>query len=239
MKKITKAEPPKELKKWRRDNAQTPQNLYYGLAGFPRERVLEALLKEQGCICAYTLKRICPASAHIEHLKPQTTCKEEDKQRESNKTPVVREDIAWENMVACFPEPNPPAKPDYGAVKKHGWWNEAEFISPLHADCEQRFQFTPDGKVTAARSDDSSATTTIKEIGLDNSKLEELRRTAYIRAGIHRKSENPIGTAHKVEQMIAKWSNRNTATDSFSEFCVPLVQVAKDYAQFLRSKGME
>lgn len=239
MKKITKAEPPEELKKWRRDNAQTPQNLRYGLAEFPHEEVLKALLKEQGNICAYTLKRVCPVSAHIEHLKPQTTCKAEDKQRESNNTPALREDIAWQNMVACFPEPNPPAPPDYGAVKKDKWWNEGEFISPLHDDCEQRFQFTPDGKIATVKNDDKPAATTIKMIGLDNSKLDELRHAAYIRAGIHRKSENPIKSIKKVEQLIAKWSNRDAATDSFSEFCIPLVKVAKDYAQFLRSKGMK
>jgi uncharacterized protein (TIGR02646 family) len=239
VKKITKKESPEELKQWRRDNAQTPQNLYYGLAEFPHEDALKALLKEQGNICAYTLKRICPTSAHIEHLKPQKTCKAEDKQRESNNTQVLREDIAWENMVACFPEPNPPAPPDYGAVKKDKWWNEEDFISPLHADCEQRFQFTPDGKVATAKAGDNSATTTIKTIGLDNPKLGELRHAAYIRAGIHRRSENPIRSIQKIEQLIAKWSNRDATTDSFSEFCIPLAQVAKDYAQFLRSKGVK
>ncbi len=239
MKKITKTEPAEKLTQWKRDNAQTPQNLYYGLAEFPHEEVLKALLKEQGNICAYTLKRICPVSAHIEHLKPQTICKAEDKQRETDKSQVLREDIAWNNMVACFPEPNPPAPPDYGAVQKDKWWDEETFISPLNEDCEQRFQFTQDGKIAPAKVEDNSATTTINKIGLDNSKLIELRHSAYIHAGIHRRSENPIVSAKKVEQLIAKWSNRDTTTDSFSEFCVPLVQVAKEYAQFLRDRGVK
>ncbi len=238
MKKITKVAPPDDLKRWKQDNAQAPQNLRYGLAKFPHDEVLKALLREQGHICAYTLKRICPKSAHIEHLKAQTICKEEDRQRELSNQPVIREDIAWNNIVACFPEPKPPAAPEYGAVKKGGWWNAIDFVSPLEQNCEQRFRYTADGSIAPANREDSAAAETIKRIGLDNVKLGELRRAAFLRAGIHKRANKPIRSAQKVEQLIAQWANRHIPTDSFAEFCIPLLQVAKDYAQFLRDRGL-
>lgn len=237
MKKIAKSEPPEGLKQWKRNNAQSPQNLYYGLAEFPHDEVLKALLKEQGNICAYTLKRICSTSAHVEHLKPQTICKEEDRQRELSNQPVLREDIAWNNIVACFPEPQVPAAPEYGAVKKGGWWDEAKFVSPLLQECEQRFRFSADGKIAPADGDDQAAAETIKKIGLDNAKLDELRRAAFLHAGIHKRADKPITSVTKVEQLMAKWANRDNKTESFAEFCTPLIQVAKDYVQFLRDRG--
>jgi uncharacterized protein (TIGR02646 family) len=234
MKRINKDQPPDELRKWRKDNAAVPQNLFYGCGEFPRDKVLGTLLREQGYVCAYTLKRLCSKSAHVEHLKPQATCKNEDDLRESNGKERLREDIAWENMVACFPEPEPPAPPEYGAVLKDRWWHPIDFVSPLNTDCEERFRFSPDGKISAAVDTDTPAQITIRKIGLDNEKLNELRKTVFLRAGIHRRAESAITSVAKVEQLIARWSNRDVSTGAYPEFCVPLVQVAKEYARFLR-----
>ena len=170
-------------------------------------------------------------------LKPQTICKSDDKARGLARQPLLREDIDWNNLVACFPKPNMLASPEYGAVKKDKWWHAEDFVSPLQTDCEGRFRFTPDGKISPTKITDVPALTTIKKIGLDNEKLCELREKAYLIAGIHRKADKPITSATKVEQLIAKWSKKDTNTASCAEFCVPLVQVAKEYAQFLRLRG--
>ena len=148
MRKINKGPPNAALTKWRTDNTATPQNLSYGLGNFPHGQVLDALLKEQGYVCAYTLKRISTELAHVEHIKPQTLCNSEDGIREASGQPLLREDVAWNNMVACFPEPNPVARPEYGAVKKDKWWHPVEFVSPLQANCEERFIFKADGKIS-------------------------------------------------------------------------------------------
>ena len=232
MKKISKADPPDDLRNWRADNADVPQNLSYGEAQFPRSSVLGALLAEQGYVCAYTLKRVCTVSAHVEHLKPQTRCKQEDDEREGAGLACLREDIEWRNMVACFPEPNSAAPPDYGAVKKRDWW-QADFVSPIMDDCEQRYFFSSNGEV-AAHPADAGAASTITALDLCNKKLSELRETAYKRAGIHRRSERPVTSVAKVEQLIAGWVHKHRESGAYAEFCVPLVQVAKKYAQFLR-----
>ena len=85
MRQIQKGNECGALSNWRQDNAAVPQNLVYGKGGFPGAKVLEALLTEQGHLCAYTLKLIDSTSAHIEHLKPQRKCREEDARREASK----------------------------------------------------------------------------------------------------------------------------------------------------------
>lgn len=237
MKKITKGVQAPGLTEWFEANADLPQNLSYGAAEFPFNKVLKGLLVEQGFICAYTLLRINENSAHVEHLKPQTLCRKEDQERKKAHQRQLREDIAWTNMVACTPEPNSKVKPPYGATKKDDWWDNSNFLSPLNETCEGRFAFKADGKILPNSATDVAAVETIKNIGLDNDKLSELRKTAFLSAGIHRRSEKAITSVAKVEQLIARWSRKNQVTSECEEFCVPLVQVAKEYAHFLRAKG--
>ncbi|MDO8768038.1 MAG: hypothetical protein Q7K57_04920 [Burkholderiaceae bacterium] len=237
MKKITKEVQPAELTTWREENAEAPQNLSYGLASFPTKAVLNALMIEQGYVCAYTLLRVDDQSAHVEHLKPQTQCKGDDKERENSNQPLLREDIAWSNMVACIPAPNTTVKPPYGATKKDKWWHVTDFLSPLDVSCEERFEFKADGKMLAKSEDDLAAKRTIEEIGLNDEKLQELRKSAFVRAGIHRRSKEPITSIAKISQLIAKWSKKNQITLTCEEFCVPMVQVAKEHAEFLRKRG--
>jgi uncharacterized protein (TIGR02646 family) len=237
MKRIVKGVQAPTLANWYAVNAALPQNLTYGAAGFPIAAVLNGLLIEQGYVCAYTLLRIGDTTAHIEHLKPQTLCRSEDVARATASLPVRREDIAWSNMVACSPAPNIKVKPPYGATKKDDWWHATEFLSPLDPSCEQRFVYSSDGKIAPSAATDVAAKETISRIALDNEKLEELRKTAFLKAGIHKRSDRPIESPSKVDQLIAKWSKKNQTTLQCEEFCVPLVQVAKTYAQFLRAKG--
>ena len=236
MKRIAKGVQARGLTEWLEKNAEVPQNLTYKAAEFPISKVLEGLLAEQGYICAYTMLRIGETSAHIEHLKPQTLCKSEDKKREEQYLPALREDIAWRNMVACTPEPNLKVNPPYGAIEKKGWWDANDFLSPLDPTCEERFAFSSDGKIAPNPATDIAAKETIKRIGLDNEKLGELRKTAFLKAGIHKRSDKPISSLKKVGQLMAKWSKKNQNTLQCEEFCVPLVQVAKAYAQFLRTR---
>lgn len=228
MKRIQKGNECGAMIRWRADNAAAPQNLVYGGGGFPGADVLKALLAEQGHLCAYTLKRIDSTSAHIEHLKPQRKCREEDAQREKARLALTREDVAWGNMVACFPAPNPAAPPGYGAVKKDKWWPAAGalgFVSPLNADCEARFQFELNGEMRPADPDDVAAADTIDAIGLNDERLKELRKRAMVELGLHPRSPQPLCTPAKVRQLIAAWLQRDES-DRYREFCVPVRAVA-------------
>ncbi|PUE35105.1 retron system putative HNH endonuclease [Limnohabitans sp. Jir72] len=215
------------LTQWRTANAAVPQNLEYGNGGFPNEEVVAALLIEQGYLCAYTLKLICEASAHIEHVRPQTLCRKEDDAREAAQQERKRLDVAWENMVACFPSPGAP-RPEYGAVKKEDWWPADDlngFVSPLVEGCEARFRFELSGEIKVENEADAAGKNTIEKIGLNNARLQELRRQAFIEMGLHPKSKRPLSSPAKVNQLLAAWRYRN-AEQKFKEFCIPLRQIA-------------
>jgi len=228
MRQIQKGNDCAALSNWRQVNAAVPQNLMYGKGGFPISKVLDELLAEQGSLCAYTLKLIDSSSAHIEHLKPQQKCREEDAQREVASQALKREDVHWNNMVACFPAQNPAAPPGYGAVKKDNWWPVAGatgFVSPLTTGCESRFLFELNGKMRPANATDAAAEETIREIGLNDSRLQELRQRAFIEMGLHPRSERPLNSPAKVRQLIAAWLHRDT-NNKYREFCIPLRAVA-------------
>jgi uncharacterized protein (TIGR02646 family) len=235
VKKINKGQQPQALQQWRAENAATPQNLKYNQGGFPRGAVLEMLLRDQGYLCAYTLKRVKAENAHIEHLKPQCVCEAEDTERQMNGETCTHEDIAWHNLVACFPQPNAPS-PDYGAVVKAQWWDDVLFISPLSQNCEQRFRYTWDGVVEPAVAGDAAAEETIKRINLNSPKLQELRRTAILAAGIHPKAPDAIKSPAKVQRLIQGWQQRY-ADQSFTEFITAMIHAAQQHLDWIQRQS--
>lgn len=221
MKKIVKQAQPTELQQWRASNANAPQNLKYGCGGFPKDAVLNALLIEQGFLCAYTLLKISADKSHIEHVKPQSRCE-------------CGEDVAWNNMVACFPHPGA-QHPGYGAVQKDSWWEETDFVSPLVENCESRFKYKNDGSITIAVATDCAAKTTIEKLKLDCDRLKEARKKAIMKAGLHKKAQRPMTSISKVQGFVQNLSQQQSGC--FMEFCTVLEHVAADYVQSLQKRA--
>jgi len=76
MRTIPKTSPPRLLTQWKAANAGDI-NYGYNLMrqdAAVREAVEDALLAEQGFLCAYTGMRIDRGLFHIEHLIPQSHC---------------------------------------------------------------------------------------------------------------------------------------------------------------------
>lgn len=235
MKRIVKSHMPQALQQWRAENVGTPQNLRYGRAGFPTDAVLSALLQEQGYLCAYTLKRIASDGAHIEHLKPQSLCLTEDADRRARGRPSKYQDVDWHNMVACFPKPNA-SRPGYGAVAKDDWWDNQLFVSPLAQTCELRFKYAWNGSVAPTVNSDAATKETIKRLGLNDEKLQELRRKAIFSAGIHPNAPRPISSAAQVKRLVRTWEAR-FADSSFAEFCTVMIQAAQDHLQWIQKRS--
>lgn len=221
MKKIIKQPQPTELQQWRATNAGIPANLKYGCGGFPKAAVLNALLVEQGFLCAYTLLRTSSSKAHIEHLKPQAKC-------------ASGEDVSWTNMVACFPQPGV-TNPGFGAVQKDSWWEESEFISPLGTNCESHFRYKNDGSIEVAVANDTSAQTTIGKLKLDCDRLKEARKSAIMKAGLHKRAQKPISSTSKVQGLVQNLSQRRS--NAFVEFCTVLEHVANEYIHSLQKRA--
>ena len=167
---IQKLPEPDALTEWRA-RYSSDINFGYDLLRSSQETirtVTDALLREQGWLCAYTGRRIDTGTCHIEHLKAQTHCSPE-------------ETVAYSNMVACYPSPNPERRTPYGAERKGSWPSPSEqhlFVSPLDQTCEERFTFKLRGNMEARANNDQAAKTTIEKIRLDHGELVAFRKAA-------------------------------------------------------------
>jgi uncharacterized protein (TIGR02646 family) len=203
---IRKRPPPNALTQWRTPRlllgraAGTECN-YESLRRDPAilEAVEDALVAEQGGLCAYTGQRVRITAAnqasgvarqvdmHIEHLVPQTHC-------------VYGQDADYANIVACWPRPNRGFEPSYGARYKGEWPSPAEqalFISPLQHNCSTRFTFDRRGKIGFSGGD-TAAEQTIKRLGLGDDSLTALRREAIRGALNPKKRQIKLTEARKL-----------------------------------------
>ena len=128
MKYIKKLGAPREYTDWRKAVKGKENEDYRNLPNPEKGILHDALLKEQGCLCGYTMRRIDKGTSHIEHIKPETICRDE----------LRGSDLDYENMLDCYPKEGMATNYRYGAQVKDNWWdnNGTEFISPLNQQCE-------------------------------------------------------------------------------------------------------
>lgn len=133
-----------------------------------KDAVKDALLAEQGCLCAYTGVEIDASQSHVEHMRPRNP-------------PTGHAGGWWEdghetdynNLVACYPM-NGGA---FGAHSKGSWPGPEEwdlFVTPLEDRCETCFSYTSEGRVVASGGN-RAAERTIEELNLDHPELTALR----------------------------------------------------------------
>ncbi len=213
MRQIQKRNEPQTLTQWRA--AKRPDvNFGYELmdAGL-RANVKQALVVEQGELCAYTGRRIGDGSCHIEHLKPQAHC-------------ARGEDVAYSNLVACVPAPNGPGLP-YGAHKKGAWPDAAQmarFVSPLLPDCGTRFTFNLRGEIAPSNPADKAAVDTIANLGLDHPQLNQLRKAAIDSTLSSRQRGLAALDAKRARQRIASLKAAEQTQEALEPFCFVLLQ---------------
>ncbi len=218
MKWIRKNTEPRELSEWR---ARYRSDINFGYALMRGSHnvvaaVTNSLLLEQGWLCAYTGLRIELDSCHIEHIKSQIHC-------------VPSETVAYNNMGACFPRPNPESETPYGAEKKGSWPPPSEqhlFVSPLDQSCEMRFLFNLRGEIRS-RDDDQAAKTTIEKLGLDHSELESYRKSA-IQGALGKTNNLRIKDARKQLRRLNSQQNGR-----LKPFCFVLVQALEKHIRRL------
>lgn len=170
MRRIDKRTEPGEHREWCSRNKGDINFGYELMDAGHRALLKKALLIEQGWICAYTGRRLADESSHIEHLRPQKAWKEEHR--------VL--DVAYSNLVACWPAPGHKPEPEDGARYKDNWpepGQEFLFVSPLNPGCDDRFVFGTKGKIST-KPGDKAAEETVRRLGLDGGVLTDLRRIA-------------------------------------------------------------
>ncbi len=213
MRKIVKTHAPAVYRHWVRHNAAGPGYSYAAMPGPVKQCLKDRLLEEQGFLCAYTGLEIHDATSHVEHLKPQSRCRQ-------------GEDVDYRNLVACFPKDGGDTSYGYGAPVKGSWWDAALFVSPLSMECEQRFTFAWSGHVRAFPDGYQVATETIDRLGLDRQALCKLRRQAiYSFFGFSSANSITKTDARRLLQEIEK----PNAEGHLRPFCFVLKQMLERY----------
>jgi uncharacterized protein (TIGR02646 family) len=223
MKYIQKRGEPTRYSRWRLSVGGTAKEDYRELPRPEKQALLSTLVREQGFLCAYTMKGIDEASAHVEHIKPQSQCRQDD----------PGSDLNYRNMVACFPRDGMKAVYRYGAQQKGSWWDQggASFISPLHVACEVRFRFDREGRIRAAGGN-LAAVTTIGVLALDHGSLTEERKRVIVEFIFGSDRASPL-SKKQTQRSITGICDRD-GQGQFRVFCVALRHALEDHIGLLR-----
>ena len=222
MKYIRKTGTPRAYSEWCAAVAGTHQADWRNVRSPEKRQVLASMITDQGGLCAYTMRRIDEQSSHVEHIKPQSCCRED----------LAGSDLDCGNLVACFPRDGQGASCRYGAHRKGSWWKDdgARFVSPLHPVCEQVFRFRLDGEIEAI-DDRIEAKTTIDVLALDDTSLTEDRRRVMEEFIFGPTKSDPM-TPAAAQRALDRICDR-TLDGTFREFCVALRAALQAHLQRL------
>lgn len=165
MRKIDKGVSPVWFEQWKEDfrHREGREPIYKkDFYGAEKPRLREELLKEQGYICCYCMKRINNNTSHIEHFWP--------------KGEFSSSDMDYANMLAsCESE----SGGEYCGHKKNDWYID-DMVIPTSPGIEDLFRYLEDGSIKANRKDRraGAANQMIENLGLDSFHLKRNRRQA-------------------------------------------------------------
>lgn len=226
MKYIRKAGCPHAYSQWCSAVSGTSKSDWREVPLDQKTELLKAMNKEQGWLCAYTLRRIDADSSHVEHIKPQSRCRAD----------VHGSDLDHSNLVACFPRDGMKTAYRYGAQLKDSWWDDdgAAFVSPLQSNCESFFRCGLNGKIKAVRNR-AAAETTIEVLGLNHDSLKEDRRRVIEEFVYGPTGTDPISLARTRRALDAICDREPNGR--FYEFCVAIRDALEEYLSYLQKRS--
>lgn len=194
MKHSKKQEPPGRLTGWLAEANEDWRPNWDNFAGPPRAETKQALLQEQGWVCAYCGREIDDGGSHIEHFLPRSQFPERE--------------LDYANLfISCGPSGVEGAPKTCGDAK--GNWiptDRAELI-PSHPDCEMRFRYDGNGAVRPTAPNDGHVIAAIKALNLKEETLRQERQK--ILAGLEADIRAGAITAGNVTGEIAYWRARD------------------------------
>lgn len=164
MKHIIKQGEPTAFTAWKAMANDDWQPTYNIMPSDIKNKVKNALMREQGYICCYCESRLVNNDSHIEHFRPQSD-------------PNI-DDLDFANMLCSCQDRVKKGDPRHCGNLKEDWFDEKLLVSPVDVGCEARFVFTGDGRISPANPADHGAEQTIKRLGLDIPKLRDMRKKA-------------------------------------------------------------
>ena len=219
MKKIDKEDSPEWFETWKQDYRDTNgREAHYkndfssnDFAGkIRRQRLREQLIKEQGCICCYCMKRISLNNSHIEHFW--------------SKTFFSQIDLDYNNMFASCNGDGTISLDGHCGHKKDDWWEE-DMVSPAEAEVEKMFKYSIDGRIHSVqkRPTTNIAQQMIIQMGLNSFHLERNRREAIENSEVFDEEEY---SDEDIRDFINYYSNKDNG--AYVPYCMAIVDCLKD-----------
>ena len=160
MKRIVKKPEPSVFRNWKQNGK--PKNWKRFHRTTPIKKIVQtSLLDEQGHICCFCECQVSTGGCHIAHFRDKFC------------NPSLALD--YNNLhISC--QETPKGIPN---TCGHAQKNAVLPISPLDADCEDRFLYTANGKIHPRKADDKDAYATISILNLNTKRLVEFRKQAF------------------------------------------------------------
>lgn len=180
--------------------------------GINRRRDLrDALIKEQGGICCYCMKKIDVNSSHIEHFFPKEHFRDID--------------LSYDNLFAsCNGEGSNVIYDEYCGHRKGEWWRQ-DMLSPSDMEVEKVFKYLPNGKISSVKGRTTSniAQEMINNLGLDSFHLKRSRREAIEASEVFDDEEH---SDDEIRDFIDYYSNKDNG--AYVPFCKAIVDCLED-----------
>lgn len=219
MKKIDKEDSPEWFETWKKDyksiNGRIPHYKNEFSSDDPdgnmrRRKLREQLIKEQGYICCYCMKRISLDHSHIEHFWPQTH--------------FPQMDLEYSNMFASCNGDGIIELDGHCGHKKEDWWR-ADMIPPTESVIEKIFRYSVDGKI---HSMPRKATTVvaqdmITQMGLNSYHLKRNRREAIEGSEVFDEEEY---SDEDIRNFIDYYLNKDNGR--YVPYCMAIVDCLKE-----------
>ena len=175
-----------------------------------RRRLRENLIKEQGQICCYCMKRIFLDNSHIEHFRP--------------KIHFPNKDLEYDNLFASCNGAGTIYLDEHCGHKKEEWWAQ-ELIPPTDNEVENIFKYSIDGKIhsTPKRPTTRIAQEMIKNMGLDSFHLERERRQAIEASEVF---DEEVYSEDDIRSFIDYYSNKDDGV--YVPYCGAIIDCLKD-----------
>ena len=164
MKQIAKGPEPASFSLWKRTDRMAHRPRWRRVPAREKRAVHASLMREQGFLCCYCEARVTAEDSHVEHFRPREKFKDLQ--------------LVYDNLLCSCQRNRKGGEPRHCGSKKGSWFKEHLLVSPLEADCEERFRFTADGCIRPRKEEDIAAAATIRKLALDLPKLREFREAA-------------------------------------------------------------
>jgi uncharacterized protein (TIGR02646 family) len=194
MKHSKKQEPPISLTDWLGLANEDWRPSWDNFAGPLRGETKQALLREQGWVCAYCGREIDAGGSHIEHFLPRSLFPERE--------------LDYANLFAsCGPSGKKGAPQICGDAKENWVPTDPVNLIPSHPDCEKRFRYDLGGAVNPAAPDDQHVISAVAKLNLNETSLQ-LERSDIL-TGLEADILAGEITAENVTDEISSWRARD------------------------------